>query len=80
MTWSWNVGAQNCPSVRLNSVASSVVPGTPAEIVLLDRCDSVIGRLRFRACQKCRTGRILNIWIRDTWQRQGLGRELLQSR
>jgi N-acetylglutamate synthase-like GNAT family acetyltransferase len=62
------------------AVAWAVLAGALAEIVVRDRCDSVIGRLRFRACQKCRTGRILNIWIRDTWQRQGLGRELLQSR
>ncbi|WP_328687862.1 GNAT family N-acetyltransferase [Streptomyces phaeochromogenes] len=62
--------------MRLTSVAS-LYPDTSAEIVLHDQGDSVIGRLRFRACQKCRTGRILDIWICDTWQRQGLGRELL---
>lgn len=53
--------------------------GTPTEIVLLDQGDRLVGRLRFRVCQGCRTGRILDIWIRDDWQRQGLGREFVQS-
>ncbi|WP_159038119.1 GNAT family N-acetyltransferase [Streptomyces sp. WM6386] len=49
------------------------------EIVLLDHDDHLIGRLRFRACPACRTGRILDIWVCDAWQHQGLGRELLQD-
>ncbi|OMI35452.1 GNAT family N-acetyltransferase [Streptomyces sparsogenes] len=52
---------------------------TTAEIVLLDRRKTVIGRLRFRVCRACRTGRILEIWVLDTWQRQGLGRDLIHS-
>ncbi|MFD8386222.1 SLC13 family permease [Streptomyces sp. NPDC059679] len=52
---------------------------TTTEIVLLDRRNTVIGRLRFRVCRECRTGRILEIWVLDTWQRQGLGRDLVHS-
>ncbi|MGW3413124.1 GNAT family N-acetyltransferase [Streptomyces sp. NPDC000888] len=52
---------------------------TPTEIVLVDRDDHLIGRLRFRACQTCRAGRILDIWVCDSWRHQGLGRELVRS-
>lgn len=66
------------PSVWLNGLAAPPA-GNPTEIVLLDRDDHLVGRLRFRACQTCRTGRILDIWVRDSWQHQGLGRELVRS-
>lgn len=77
MTWSWNVGGPD-ESLRLSYGATSA-SGGPTELVLLDPCNRVIGRLRFRACQTCRTGRILDIWICDTWQRQGMGQELVCS-
>lgn len=77
MTWSWNVGGPD-GSVRLSYGATSA-SGSPTELVLLDPCNRVIGRLRFRACRTCRTGRILDIWICDTWQRQGMGQELVCS-
>jgi GNAT superfamily N-acetyltransferase len=51
-------------------------PG-PYEIVLRDHRRMIIGRLRFRACTACRTGRILDIWVHETHQRRGLGRELV---
>ncbi|MBC9724395.1 GNAT family N-acetyltransferase [Streptomyces sp. TRM68367] len=51
----------------------------PAEIVLLDSRDEVVGRLRYRVCADCRTGRILDVWISDPWQREGLGREALHT-
>ncbi len=54
-------------------------PGTATEIVLLDPEEHVIGRLRFRACPTCRTGRILDVWVCDARQRQGLGRDLVHS-
>ncbi|WP_399185507.1 GNAT family N-acetyltransferase [Streptomyces sp. TLI_185] len=47
--------------------------------MLLDARKAVIGRLRFRTCNDCRTGRILSVWVHDTWQRQGLGRELVNA-
>jgi GNAT superfamily N-acetyltransferase len=46
---------------------------------MLDRDGRVVGRLRFRACRTCRAGRILDIWVCDARQRQGLGRELVHS-
>ncbi|MHB9858515.1 GNAT family N-acetyltransferase [Streptomyces sp. YIM S03343] len=50
-----------------------------AEMVLLDPQSTVIGRLRFRTCNSCRTGLILDIWIHETFQRQGLARELVHD-
>ncbi|MFG2456567.1 GNAT family N-acetyltransferase [Streptomyces sp. NPDC048523] len=64
------------PSPRWNSLAASSAI-TPTEIVLRDRNDRLIGQLRFHACPACRTGRILDIWVCDAWQHQGLGRELV---
>ncbi|MEV0634727.1 GNAT family N-acetyltransferase [Streptomyces sp. NPDC050619] len=49
------------------------------ELVLLEGPDTLIGRLRFRTCVACRTGRILDVWVLETWQRQGLGRELVHG-
>ncbi|MCX4854934.1 GNAT family N-acetyltransferase [Streptomyces canus] len=66
------------PGMPLNGLGTSA-PDTPTEIVLLDPGERVIGRLRFRTCQICRTGQIAHIWVCDVWQRQGLGRELLHS-
>ncbi|MGW0758393.1 GNAT family N-acetyltransferase [Streptomyces sp. NPDC002814] len=65
------------PSARSNEPDAAARAAT--EIVLLNNDGRVIGRLRFRACTRCRTGRILDIWVCDTWQRQGLGRELVDS-
>ncbi|MER5215433.1 N-acetyltransferase [Streptomyces sp. NPDC002838] len=47
------------------------------EIVLHDHREHVVGRVRFRVCTACRTGRIHDVWIND--ERQGLGREALHS-
>ncbi|WP_307036100.1 GNAT family N-acetyltransferase [Streptomyces canus] len=66
------------PSVWWNGLAAPSAR-TPTGIVLLDPDNHLIGRLRFRACPACRTGRILDIWVCDAWQRQGLGRELVHS-
>ncbi|MDG9715455.1 GNAT family N-acetyltransferase [Streptomyces sp. DH24] len=66
------------PTLRLKGLAAPTA-AAPTEIVLLDRGDRLVGRLRFRVCPSCRTGRILDIWIGDRWQRQGLGRELTHS-
>ena len=52
---------------------------TPTEFVLLDQGGRLVGRLRFRVCHECRTGRILDVWVHDSRQRQGLGRELVHS-
>ncbi|MHC3468940.1 GNAT family N-acetyltransferase [Streptomyces sp. 7R007] len=53
--------------------------GTTTEIVLRDLRGTVVGHLRFRACEACRTGRIMDVWIRDSRQRQGLGRGLVHT-
>ncbi|MEV0176309.1 GNAT family N-acetyltransferase [Streptomyces sp. NPDC050803] len=73
-----SAGAGYGRPVRLNGTAEAA-SGMPTEIVLLDGADRVIGRLSFRACRECRTGRILDIWIDESWQREGLGRELLRG-
>ncbi|WP_191971332.1 GNAT family N-acetyltransferase [Streptomyces luteolifulvus] len=65
------------PTSRANEPAAAA--RAPTEVVLLNDDGRVIGRLRFRACPTCRTGRILDIWVCDDWQRQGLGRELVHS-
>ncbi|MGW3423667.1 GNAT family N-acetyltransferase [Streptomyces phaeochromogenes] len=62
----------------MNTTTSSA-PTASIEIVSLNRGNRVIGQLRFRVCKTCRAGRILDIWICDTWQGQGLGRELIHS-
>ncbi|WP_338894628.1 GNAT family N-acetyltransferase [Streptomyces sp. TG1A-60] len=77
MTGFWNTGAPDGQSPRLSFVAPTA-PSGPTELVLLDPCGEVIGRLRFRACVTCRTGRILDLWVGDAWQRQGLGRDLVR--
>ncbi|WP_406132152.1 GNAT family N-acetyltransferase [Streptomyces sp. NBC_00989] len=43
----------------------------------MDGEQKVVGRLRFRVCSPCRTGQILDIWVSEARQRQGLGREAL---
>ena len=78
MTGFWNDRSPAGQSVRLSYIAA-VTPSSPTELVLLGSCGRVIGRLRFRTCRTCRTGRILDIWICDAWQRQGMGRELVCS-
>lgn len=78
MTGFWNVDAPDGQPVRLTYV-SAAAPGGTAEFILRGPCGRVIGRLRFRACRACRTGRILDLWVCDTWQRQGLGRGLVCS-
>lgn len=70
--------AQDHESLRLDGIMSPD-QHTATEIVLLDAQNAVIGRVRFRVCNECRTGRILDVWVLDTWQRQGLGRELVHS-
>ncbi|MGW0844610.1 GNAT family N-acetyltransferase [Streptomyces sp. NPDC002787] len=69
-------GSPDGRPLRLSRVAAIAASG-PVELVLTGPCGRVIGRLRFRTCRTCRTGRILNLWICDAWQRQGLGRELV---
>ena len=49
------------------------------EIVLTDDRGTVVGKLRFQSCPECRTGRIRDVWIMDTWQRQGLGRGCIED-
>lgn len=78
MTGFWNVDAPHGQPVRLRHL-SPTAPSGPTELVLLGPCGRVIGRLRFRACQACHVGRILDLWICDEWQRQGLGRGLVYS-
>jgi hypothetical protein len=51
---------------------------TTTEILLLDGRNTIIGRLRYRTCRRCRTGRILDVWVLDAWQRQGLGSDLVR--
>lgn len=75
MTRFWNIGGPH-ESVQL-SYGPTAAPSGPTELVLLDPRNRVIGQLRFTACPACRTGRILDIWICDTWQRQGMGQELV---
>lgn len=65
-------------SVRLKGLAAPAAAAA-AEVALLDRGDRPIGRLRFRVCASCRTGRVLDIWTDDGWQHQGLGRQLAHS-
>lgn len=74
----WNESSPDGQSVRPSYVAPHA-PSGPTEFVLLGPCGRVIGRLRFRTCRTCRTGRILDLWICEAWQRQGLGRELVCS-
>ncbi|MEV6960313.1 GNAT family N-acetyltransferase [Streptomyces sp. NPDC051207] len=64
--------------VRLKGL---VAPAATAatEIVLFDRDDRLVGRLRFRVCPSCRTGRILDIWVGDGRRRQGLGHRLART-
>ncbi|MGA4843756.1 GNAT family N-acetyltransferase [Streptomyces sp. G45] len=38
----------------------------------------LIGHLRFRVCHRCRTGRILQIWVSEDHQRRGLGGHVLR--
>ncbi|MEU9207759.1 GNAT family N-acetyltransferase [Streptomyces sp. NPDC048415] len=73
-------GEPVAPSVAERGEGDACVP---REIVLLDERNdgrrTVIGRLRFRECPKCRTGRILDIWVDEAWRRQGLGHELIDT-
>lgn len=77
MTWWWGTDALD-QQTRHRDGAGFADPYVPAEMVLSDRRNAVIGRLRFRICLECRTGRILDVWILDAWQRQGLGAELVR--
>ena len=72
------VVGQHHQSLRLDGTMSSEQHAT-TEMVLLDPRNTVIGRLRFRTCDDCRTGLILDVWILDTWHRHGLGRELVYA-
>ncbi|QOV33978.1 N-acetyltransferase [Streptomyces ferrugineus] len=76
MTRFWSVGTQGTWALRLRHV-HPVRPGGPAEIVLLEPGRREVGRLRYRVCTACRTGRVLDIGIDESWQGQGLGREAL---
>ncbi|MEU9396402.1 GNAT family N-acetyltransferase [Streptomyces sp. NPDC048324] len=49
------------------------------ELFLADRNGIMIGRLRFSVCRDCGTGRVIDVWVPDEWQRQGLGRELVHA-
>ncbi|MCX5006684.1 GNAT family N-acetyltransferase [Streptomyces sp. NBC_00638] len=77
MTWVRS-GARGGTSFRLDRV-SSQRPERALEIVLLAPGQHAVGRLRFQVCPDCRTGRILDIWVSEDWQRQGLGREAQRS-
>lgn len=78
MTWSWGVGPRGFWALRLSRDRPQE-RNAPMEIVLHDRREHVVGRLRFRVCPACRTGRIHEVWINEEWQQQGLGREALHS-
>lgn len=78
MVWVWTGSAQNHQPERVNRTTSSASAAS-IEFVSLNQGNRVIGQLRFRACKTCRAGRILDIWICDIWQGQGLGRELVHS-
>jgi hypothetical protein len=62
-------------SVRLKDLAATA----PTEIVLFDGDNRLVGRLRFRVCAACRTGRVLDVWTVDGRRRQGLGRHLTRT-
>ncbi|MFE3850540.1 GNAT family N-acetyltransferase [Streptomyces griseorubiginosus] len=67
----------------MGQVSHTAIPGPGAgnsgwEIVLSEG-DTVVGRLRFRLCPVCHTGRIQDIWVNDDWQRRGLGREAMHT-
>ncbi|MFE7763053.1 GNAT family N-acetyltransferase [Streptomyces sp. NPDC057438] len=77
MTRAWGVGGRGCWTLRLDRVHPQQ-RNRPMEIVLRDGRQRVVA-LRFRVCPACRTGRIHDVWVDEAWQRQGLGREALQS-
>ncbi|MGQ4383459.1 GNAT family N-acetyltransferase [Streptomyces sp. SAS_270] len=35
--------------------------------------------MRFRECPRCRTGRVLDVWVDEGWQHQGLGHALIDT-
>ncbi|MFK0172018.1 GNAT family N-acetyltransferase [Streptomyces sp. NPDC090306] len=89
MAWSWDDGSRrhrlawtNEPRGAGGKAGCAGPPartGAVGELRLFDVRGSVVGLLRYRVCADCRTGRILDVWIRDGWQGEGRGRELLQS-
>lgn len=89
MAWSWDDDSRRHRLEWTNEsrgaggytgrVGGAAPAGTVGELRLFDARGGVVGLLRYRACADCRTGRILDVWIRDGWQGEGRGRELLQS-
>jgi GNAT superfamily N-acetyltransferase len=65
--------------VRLGGRDTDQGRAATEELHALDLRDSVVARLRVRVCARCRTGRILDIWVERAWQRQGVGRELVEA-
>lgn len=70
--------AQDSEAVRLTALAPPA-PHAPSTIALHLERGPLIGQVDFRLCHACRTGRIQQIWITETWQRQGLGRQALHT-
>jgi len=60
---------------------TSIPPRTPSgagEVLLHDACGTLVGQVRFRLCARCRTGRILGIWILESRRQEGLGRRAMR--
>ncbi|WP_051854630.1 GNAT family N-acetyltransferase [Streptomyces sp. NRRL B-1347] len=70
--------AQDSEAIRLTALAPAT-PHAPSAIALHLERGPLVGQVDFRLCHTCRTGRIQRIWINETWQRQGLGRQALHS-
>ncbi|MEU6658182.1 hypothetical protein [Streptomyces sp. NPDC046821] len=63
--------------MRLTSVPPRT-PGGEGELRLHDERGTLVGQVRFRLCARCRTGRLLGIWILDSRRREGLGQSALR--
>ncbi|MFI7008235.1 hypothetical protein [Streptomyces sp. NPDC050145] len=38
-----------------------------------------VGEIRFRVCDRCRTGRVRSLWVDEMWRREGIGLELVRA-
>ncbi|RVU28744.1 hypothetical protein EOT10_02430 [Streptomyces antnestii] len=63
--------------MRLTSVPPRA-PGGAGEVLLHDERGALVGQVRFRLCARCRTGRLLGIWILESRRQEGLGRRALR--
>ncbi|MEV0445792.1 GNAT family N-acetyltransferase [Streptomyces spectabilis] len=69
---------QDSEAIRVTALAPAT-PHAPAAVALHLERGLLIGQVDFRLCHACRTGRVQRIWVNETWQRQGLGRQALHS-